>query len=169
MTRQTWLASGLALSLVINGILIGVLLGYRFGGHERQAMARFDRQMFRTAGEPLPQLHEAMHERRSEFRRAFKEVRAARRAMFELIQAPSVDAGTLAGGFERIRVAEQELKAVGHRAMSEVLPRVPLEQRQEVMKAFLHREMDRRPPPRPMEHKGERPPVSISPETMPPR
>lgn len=154
MTRNRWWIALLIISLLANGVLLGLIIGYRTVGQERQAMAGFSRQMFVGSAEHIPELHEAMRQRRPAFRQGIKALRQQRRAVFQLLQQEQLDAEALAQGFEQLRRAEEDLKALGHGAMVEVLPGLQLEQRREALAMFMRRggaapPHHKRPPPRP--------------------
>jgi uncharacterized membrane protein len=130
MSKKYWFAGVLVLSLALNGVLAGLILGHRFAGRDYMDVSRFSREILRQdPGQFAEPLREAMQQRRKAFRAAYRELRAARRDMFELLNTEELDREALLAGFERIRKAECGLKEVSHGVLAEVLPMMPVEQR----------------------------------------
>ncbi len=130
MTSKKGILMALLVSLVVNGILVGLFIGHRMAGEERRAMHGMTRQLLRDAPSAFAEpMRLAMEAHRSEMRGAFREMRSARRDMFKILKVPQVSAEEISQGFERMRTAETEMKKISHHVLAEVLPKMPVEQR----------------------------------------
>ena len=130
MTPKRGVLIALLASLIVNGALIGLIVGHRMEGGERRAMHGMTRQLLRDEPSEFAEpMRLAMEARRSEMRSAYRQMRSARRDLFKVLKAPQASAADLNQGFARIRAAEMRLKAISHQVLAEVLPTMPVEHR----------------------------------------
>ena len=132
--KQRALVFALLVSLVVNGILLGIFVGQRAADRERHAMHAMTRQILQSEPEAIAEpVAAAMRAHRSEMRSAFKELRRARRDVVELLKEQPLDADKLRSSFTRVRAADEALKAVTHEILVEVLPGVEPDQRMRLL------------------------------------
>lgn len=151
MKRNKGLVIALLVSLVGNGILLGLYFGQQYSGKDRWAMREMSHKLLKDSpSEFADVLKKAMHEHKGEMRSSFRELRQARREMVGILKQESVTQAELQAGFGRVRAADDKLKSEIHNVLAEVLPGVPVEHRLELAK-WEDKKM-RRP------HKGKQPP-----------
>ncbi|MDF1691942.1 MAG: periplasmic heavy metal sensor [Zhongshania sp.] len=152
MTSRKGILIALLASVIINGALIGLIVGHRMEGEERRAMHGMTRQLLRDEPSEFAEpMRLAMEAHRSEMRSAFRQMRSARRDMFKILKIPEASTADINQGFVRIREAEMNLKAISHQVLAEVLPNMPVEQRLHFAKEDMMRRHGGKP------HSGERP------------
>ena len=168
MKRYNPVLIALLLSLVVNGVVLGLFVGQYFEGKERRAMHDMTRKLMQQApSEAAEAVAAAMRAHRRELRSAFRNLRNKRREMVHLLKAESVSREELRVGFAAVRRADDELKMAVHDVLAEVLPGIPVEQRLQV--AMLEHQKMRSPKkpdrdrdqgrmPSPPDRHGEPPP-----------
>ncbi|MEX1669050.1 periplasmic heavy metal sensor [Zhongshania guokunii] len=152
MTSRNGILIALLASVIINGALIGLIVGHRMEGEERRAMHGMTRQLLRDEPSEFAEpMRLAMEAHRSEMRSAFREMRNARRDMFKVLKMPEASTADISQSLTRIRETEMNLKSVSHQVLAEVLPSMPVEQRLHFAKADMMRRHGGK------DHGGERP------------
>jgi uncharacterized membrane protein len=152
MTSKKWLLIALFVSLMVNGAVIGLVVGHRIEGEEQRAMHGLTRQMLRDGPSEFAEpIRLAMEAHRTEMRSAYRAMRHARRDMIKLLKGPTASVADINVGFTRLRDAEIALKKVSHQVLAEVLVTMPVEQRLHFAKAEMMRRSGSK------SHGGERP------------
>ncbi|CAA0097741.1 periplasmic heavy metal sensor [Zhongshania aliphaticivorans] len=159
MSVRKGVVIALFVSLVLNGVLLGLYAGHRLMGEERHAMHGMAKQLLKDEpkelAEPMRQVLE-MH--RKDMARAYRKLRSAKRDMVDILKQDSATEVDIKSGFKAIRIADNNLKQVSHEVLATVLATLPPEQRLK----FALRELGRmqKKPPRPdsPDRNGERPP-----------
>lgn len=159
MNARKGLVIALFVSLVINGILLGLYAGYRLMGEERHAMHGMAKQLLKDEpkelAEPMRQVLE-MH--RKDMARAYRKLRSAKRDMVEILKRENATEADINSGFKAIRLADNNLKQVSHEVLATVLATLPPEQRLKFAMRELGRMQKKGPPARPEMQGGDKPP-----------
>ncbi|MFT7403326.1 periplasmic heavy metal sensor [Zhongshania sp.] len=159
MNSRKSLVIALLVSLVLNGLLLGLYVGHRLMGQERHAMHSMAKQLLKDEpkelAEPMRQVL-AMH--RKEMAKAYRRLRAAKRDMVGVLKSEQATEAQINSGFQVIRMADNNLKQVSHHVLATVLATLPPEQRLKFALRELGRIQDKPPRPGLPEHGGDRPP-----------
>ncbi|MEL6724866.1 MAG: periplasmic heavy metal sensor [Pseudomonadota bacterium] len=155
-----WLIVSLLVNALLIGLLIGGGLGQRKGGPSPGgAGATDERALIRSIDQALPnQERQAV---RQAFRRAFADtrqdrerVRDARRSLGRLLGADPYDADAVEAGFRELREADAAMRARMHQALAEQLGALSVEQRRAILRDAskndgrrFRGDGERRPPP----------------------
>lgn len=170
MKSNKGLIIALLLSLIANGIMVGIYIGQQALGRDRWAMREMSHKLLKGApAEFNDDIRQAMYAHKDELRDAFKTLRRARWEMVGLLKSDPVSQAQLTAGFNKVRRAEDALKSRVHAVLAEVLPTVPPENRLKV--AMWHdQKMQLRDQPRlrPPGEMGPRPGLQTEKDVPPP-
>ncbi|MBQ0760302.1 MAG: periplasmic heavy metal sensor [Gammaproteobacteria bacterium] len=159
MNARKGLVIALFVSLVLNGILVGLYVGHRLMGEERHAMHGMAKQLLKDEpnelAEPMRQVLE-MH--RKDMAKAYRKLRSAKRDMVGILKQDQATEADISGGFKAIRIADNNLKQVSHEVLATVLATLPPEQRLKFALRELGRMQNKPPRPDSPDRNGERPP-----------
>lgn len=166
-TRTSRLPIWLVVSLIVNALLIGVLigggLGQRKAGPAPGGGPASEQALIRGIDRSLPD------DQRRIVRRAFREafagsrqerirVRDARQRLGQLLAAESYDADAVQQSFQQLREADSAMRARMHDVLAEQFGALTMEQRRAIIRDLNKRgerrgpgarRGDRPPPPRP--------------------
>lgn len=163
-TNTSRLPIWLVVSLIVNALLIGLIigggLGQRKAGPPPGGAQGSEQALIRGIDQSLPD------DQRRVVRRAFREafqgsrqervrVRDARRELGQLLSAESYDADAVREGFRQLREADAAMNARMHEVLAEQFGALTLQQRQAIIRDLNKRgpragprNGERRPPPR---------------------
>lgn len=133
MTRRTLLLTALIASLVVNGVLLGAWLG-RALDRDRGLYAMSHHILKRPPEELSDAARAVLEAKRGDMRSAFRQLRAARRNLDRVISEPELDVARAREALENLRNADQSLKTLVHEVLLEVLPNMPAEQREQLLR-----------------------------------
>jgi len=143
MTEKTGsrLPVWLLVSLVINALLVGLLIGGGLAGRKAVQPASVSGEEFdmaRGISRAIPEaqravVRRALRQAYSETRSQRRELRLARRDLGRLVGAETYDRGAVLAAFARLRVADEQVKARLHVALTEQLSELSAEQRRAVL------------------------------------
>ncbi|MEM9054824.1 MAG: periplasmic heavy metal sensor [Pseudomonadota bacterium] len=153
----------LIVSLVVNALLVGLLIGGGLG--QRKAgpspgLPGSEQALIRGIDRSVPD--DQRRAVRRAFRRAFADtrperirIRESRRKLAQLLAADTYDAEAVRQGFEAFRAADAAMKARMHDILAEQFGKLTVEQRQAILRDYNRRNRrpgsqdgDRPPPPR---------------------
>jgi uncharacterized membrane protein len=148
MNSRKAIVIALFISLVLNGVLVGLFVGHRLMGEERHAMHGMAKQLLRDEPKELAEpMRHVLELHRKDMVKAYRSLRSARREMVSILKQPVATEEEINSGFAAIRVADDNLKQVSHEVLSVILATLPPEQRLDFAMRELGR-MQKRPPPR---------------------
>ena len=141
MAKRHWMAALLIVSLGINLLAAGVLLGrWSMSGPPPPMSWAFKGMDPETRAQLRPRLKETMAEiapLRAEFRRAARKIR-------DIAAAEPLDSTALADALEELRQVSQRYQVQVHGAALEVLPELSSQQRLQVLRRVFESHVDRR-------------------------
>jgi len=159
------LAASIGLNLFLGGMIASAWIAKRhYAGHRDRPPAsglagNFDfRGGFEAAGpEARPMAREIRREYGPRLRESGRGMRAARRAVGEILQGDALDKAALQAAFRDLRQATDAAQAVMHEVMIETMTRLTADQRRAFLEGATQKRPRRgdRPLPPP---EGERPP-----------
>lgn len=139
---KTRLPIWLIVSLVMNALLIGLIIGGGIGNRKAKPnlqVAGDERALMRGIDRSLPA--EQRRDVRRAFRKAFSDsreergrLRDARRDLARLLAADPYDEAAVQAGFAKIRAADDAMKARMHEILSEQIGVLSVEQRQALLR-----------------------------------
>lgn len=141
MAKRHWMAALLIVSLGINLLAAGVLLGrwsmsgppppmsWAFKGMDPETRAQLRPRLKETTAEIAPL--------RAEFRRTTRKIR-------DIAMAEPLDSTALAEALEELRQVSQRYQVQVHGAALEVLPELSSQQRLQVLRRVFESQVDRR-------------------------
>ena len=157
--NMKWLVGGLAVSLALNFLILGIILGNGGlrpdRGPDRHERPRFSIERLAETLSPESReiLHAAMKEQRSELKSVFRERRAARRAAGDVLRAETFDPKALRAAFERMREADIDMQRRIQDVMVDVAAQLPPEERAKL--ADWRRHMRKRMRDRDSDHRWD--------------
>ena len=169
MAKRHWMAALLIVSLGINLLAAGVLLGrWSMSGPPPPMSWAFKGMDPETRAQLRPRLKETMAEiapLRAEFRRTARKIR-------DIAAAEPLDSTALAEALEELRQVSQRYQVQVHGAALEVLPELSSQQRLQVLRRVFESHVDRRAGARASRdnaHRGQGEPRPVqAPRPLPP-
>lgn len=150
--RPAWIAVALlVVSLCVNALLGGVVLGWQMRGPGDRGGFLGPRLSRDLTPEARATLKESFRERHDALRARFGAVREARRRVAEALATDPPDRAAVSGALATLRQATEAAQAVAHEAVMDGLLRLPPETREAVWDHWSrrHGDGDRAPPPPP--------------------
>ena len=156
-----WLIVSLLVNALLIGLLVGGGLGQRKAGPGPGGGGGDEQALIRSIDQALPS--DQRQAVRQAFRRAFADtrqervrVRDARRALGRLLSADPYDSAAVENGFRELREADSAMRARMHDELARQLGALSVEQRRAILRDAgnndrrrFRRDGDRRPPPQP--------------------
>ena len=159
MSTRKGIVIALFVSLVLNGVLIGLYAGHRLMGEERHAMHGMAKHLLKDEPQELAEpMRQVLEMYRKDMVKAYRKLRAARRDMVAILKQDTATEADISKGFKEIRIADTNLKRVSHEVLATVLVTLPPEQRLQFALRELGRMKNKKPRPGEPEHNGELPP-----------
>jgi len=146
------LAVSVGLNLFLGGMITSAWIarhGFGERSHPARTVGMFDlRSGFEALGSDVrPMAREIRREYGPRLRESGREMRAARRAVANLLRADELDPAALKTAFGNVRKASDDAQAVMHQLLLETMAHLTAEQRRAFLDAATRGERkDRRPP-----------------------
>lgn len=157
MTRRRVMLFALIASLVVNGLLIGTWAGKALD-RDRGLYMMSQHILKRRPDQLSDEARSVLRAKRGEMRSAFRQLRAARRNLNQIIAEPVLNMDSARQALADLRAADQSLKQLVHEVLLEVLPTLSPEQRMELMRKDKGMRGDDRKGDKPGPREGAMPP-----------
>lgn len=147
MNKQTWLVAALIVSLGLNMLFIGVVIGRTMSGggpppHMQWMMQELDEDTRKT-------IRQAMRKTAKESGETRRALRSAQRQLHEHIGAEDYDKEAVIKALAEVRRASNEMQEIMHRQMVDSLEMMAPEERLRVYRMLSGARHGRRGPDRP--------------------
>lgn len=139
MKNNRWLILALLISLGINLLVAGVVIGRNIDG-PHPARMHFEWLMNEVDEETRHKLRKNMHEQMKASREERRALRQAQKSLHQAIIAEPFDEQTLKSAMTEVRAASAELQQTMHEHMAENLKTLSPEERLKVFRVLSHAE-----------------------------